>query len=193
MKTSSICVFAIAVWPMPAAADASKAPLPADSVYQATIRLTDAQARGFAWGERRGQPQLVSMFYTSCAYACPMLIEGARALRQDLTTAERARLGVLLITLDPGRDTSAVLARVQKERDVDEASWTLARPEPRDVRRIAGLLGVRYRALADGDFNHTTVLLLLDADGRVVARTEQVGGRPDPAFLAAVRRTLAGH
>jgi protein SCO1/2 len=63
----------------------------------------------------------------------------------------------------------------------------------RRYRARKGLLGVRYRALADGDFNHTTVLLLLDADGRVVARTEQVGGRPDPAFLAAVRRTLAGH
>ena len=59
------------------------------------------------------------------------------------------------------------------------------------MRAIAGLLGIRYRALADGDFNHTTVLVLLDADGRVIARTERVGGLPDPAFLAAVRRTLA--
>ena len=43
---------------------------------------------------------------------------------------------------------------------------------------------------ADGDFNHTSVLVLLDADGRIVARTERIGGTPDPAFVAAVRETL---
>jgi protein SCO1/2 len=59
------------------------------------------------------------------------------------------------------------------------------------VRAVAGLLGIRYRELADGDFNHTTALVLLDADGRIVARTERVGGKPDPAFVAAVRRALA--
>lgn len=47
------------------------------------------------------------------------------------------------------------------------------------------------RALADGEFNHTSALILLDADGRILARTELVGTRPDPEFLAAVRRAAA--
>jgi protein SCO1/2 len=95
-----------------------------------------------------------------------------------------------LISLDPKRDTPQVLARMQKERDLDRARWTLATPDPQDVRAIAGLLGIRYRELADGEFNHTTVLVLLDANGRMIARTEKVGGQPDPSFLAAVRRAL---
>ena len=45
--------------------------------------------------------------------------------------------------------------------------------------------------LADGEFNHTSALVLLDADGRILARTEQVGSRPDPEFLAAVRKATA--
>jgi protein SCO1/2 len=152
---------------------------------------TDAQAHRFAWGEQRGRAQLVSMFYTSCRFVCPMIVDGAKSIRQSLTDEERARLGVTLISLDPKRDTPQVLAHMQKERDLDGARWTLARPDPQDVRAIAGLLGIRYRELADGEFNHTTVLVLLDADGRVIARTEKVGGLPDPLFLAAVRRTLA--
>ena len=35
-----------------------------------------------------------------------------------------------------------------------------------------------------------SVLVLLDADGRVVARTERIGGTPDPAFMEAVRGVL---
>lgn len=42
----------------------------------------------------------------------------------------------------------------------------------------------------DGEFNHTSALVLLDADGRIVARAEQMGTRPDPEFVAAVRRAL---
>jgi protein SCO1 len=73
------------------------------------------------------------------------------------------------------------------KRKVDPAKWTLAAPAADDVRKVAGLLGVRYRALGNGDFNHTSVLVLLDAQGRIVARTERVGSTPDPAFVAAVR------
>jgi protein SCO1/2 len=49
---------------------------------------------------------------------------------------------------------------------------------------------VRYKQLPNGDFNHSSVLILLDADGRILARTEKIGSVPDPAFLAAVRKAL---
>jgi protein SCO1/2 len=45
--------------------------------------------------------------------------------------------------------------------------------------------------LEDGEFNHTSALVLLDANGRVLARTEQMGTRPDPEFVTAVRKALA--
>jgi len=175
----------------PVAAAPALLPLPRDSVYQSNAQFTDAQSRRFAWSTMRGHAQLVSMFYTSCKFVCPMIVDSGKAIEQSLSVGERARLGVTLISLDPKRDTPEVLARMRLQRDLDSARWTLARPDPQDVRAIAGLLGIRYRALADGEFNHTTVLVLLDADGRVIARTEHVGGLPDPAFLAAVRRTLA--
>lgn len=184
-----LAMFAALVAPASAAPETMT--LPRDSVYQSTAQLTDARAQRFAWSAKRGQAQLVSMFYASCRFVCPLLIDGGKAIEQQLSPDDRTRLGVTLISFDPKRDTPEVLARMARERNLDPARWTLARPEPRDVRAIAGLLDIRYRALADGEFNHTTVLVLLDAEGRIVARTERVGGLPDPAFLAAVRRTVA--
>ena len=58
------------------------------------------------------------------------------------------------------------------------------------MREVAGLLGIRYRALADGEFNHTSALVLLDAEGRILARTEQMGSKPDPEFVQQVRDSL---
>lgn len=190
MKIAIAMLLATVAGVLPMPAGATVAPLPRDSVYQSTAQLTDAQAYRFAWSEQRGRARLVSMFYTACRFVCPMIVDGAKSIQQSLTEEERARLAVTLISLDPKRDTPQVLARMQKERGLDRARWTLAVPDPQDVRAIAGLLGIRYRELADGEFNHTTALVLLDADGRVIARTEKVGGLPDPSFLAAVRRTL---
>jgi protein SCO1/2 len=34
-------------------------------------------------------------------------------------------------------------------------------------------------------------LILVDAEGRIITRTEQVGSKPDPAFIEAVRREAA--
>ena len=169
---------------------AAPAPLPRDSLYRADIAMQDDRGQGFAWRDLRGQPQIVSMFYTSCKFACPMLIEGAKAVQAGLAPEERARLHVTFITLDPARDETRALAQLRLDRSLDRTQWTLARVEAADVRTVAGLLGVRYRALADGDFNHTSVLVLLDPEGRVAARTERIGGVPDPAFLAAVREAL---
>lgn len=170
---------------------ASSQPLPSDSVYQLPLSLTDQNARTFDWRSRRGKPQLVSMFYTSCRYICPLIVDSGKGIEAQLTPTQQRRLGILLISMDPARDVPAALKSVADRRELDPVRWTLASPPQQSVRAVAGVLGIRYRQLADGEFNHTSELVLLDADGRVLARTDKVGSRPDPEFLAAVRRALA--
>jgi protein SCO1/2 len=159
------------------------------------LRLPDAfsdqQGRAFTLAQRRGRPQLVAMFYSSCPYACPLLIESGKGVEHALSPAERARLRVLYVSLDPARDDTRALAAVAAKRKVDGTRWTLARTDAAGVRRTAAVLGVRYRQLANGEFNHSSVLILLDADGRIVARTEKLGPVPDPAFVAKVRAAIA--
>ncbi len=173
------------------AAERPVAPLPSDSVYQMPLKLTDQDGRVRDWRTRRGKPQLVSMFYTSCQYICPLIVDSGKAIETQLTPQERARLDILLISMDPARDTPAALKRVALKRTLDTTRWTLASPPLGEVRAVSGLLNIRYRPLADGEFNHTSALVLLDANGRILARTERVGTRPDPEFLAAVRRAVA--
>jgi len=172
-------------------ASPASADLPGDSIYLVDDLLSDQSGRTFTLAEGRGKPRLVAMFYTSCRYICPLIVDSAKGVEHALTPAERERLGILLVSLDPDRDDTAALASVAAKRKLDPARWTLARTEASGVRRIAAVLGVRYRALADGEFNHTSSLVLLDAEGRVVASTERLGSVPDPAFLASVKALVA--
>ncbi len=183
------CLF-LAVAGSLAAAPAKAPPLPSDSVYQLPLKLTDQHGKSWDWRRKRGQPQLVSMFYSSCQYICPLIVESGKAVERALTPAQRARLGVMMISMDPARDTPATLARMARQRHIDDRRWSLASPAADDVRSVAGVLDVRYRQLSDGEFNHTSVLILLDADGRMLARTEKIGSDVDPAFVAKVRAAL---
>ena len=166
-------------------------PLPGDSVLQINHVFTNQNAKHFKLIDRRGKPQLVAMFYTSCKYICPLIIDSAKGVDHALTPAERNNLSILLVSIDPARDTPEALMYIVNKRKLDTKRWTLARTDANGVRNLAALLGVRYRVLSDGEFNHTSALILLDAEGRVVARTETLGNKPDPQFLAAVKKTLA--
>ena len=173
-----------------AAEAANPKPLPTDSVYQLPLKLTDQHARTWDWRTRRGKPQVVAMFYSSCRYICPLIIESGKAVDRALTPAQRAGLGMVYISMDPERDTPAALATLAKERKVSDKRWALASPKPGDVRSVAGVLDIRYRQLSDGEFNHTSALILLDAEGRILARTDKMGSQPDPEFITAVKAAL---
>lgn len=183
-----VCALVLGI---PALAAPKAAPLPGDSIYQLPVVLTDQHGVARPWQTRRGKPQLVAMFYTSCQYICPLIVDAGKAIEKNLTPQQQQRLGIVLISMDPLRDTPAALKKVADQRKLDPRRWTLASPPADDVRAVAGVLGIRYRALADGEFNHTSALVLLDEEGRILARTEQMGTKPDPEFLAAVRKATA--
>ena len=165
-------------------------PLPRDSVYQLNVQLTNQDGQVQTLAARRGRPQLVTMFYTTCTMVCPMIIDTIKMTRKALDEPMRDHLDVLAVSFDPVRDDVMTLRKYANTRKLDTKHWTLARTEPQTVLQLAALLGVQYRQLPDGEFNHSSTLILLDAEGRIVARTDVIG-RLDPQFVTAVRELLA--
>lgn len=167
-----------------------RGPLPADSVYALDVPLVDQHGRDVDLAVHRGHPVVISMFYASCPMACPRLIADLQALERRLDDGQRDDLRVLLVSLDPERDTPAAMAEVVARHGVDDARWTLARTAPQDVRAVAAALGIRYRPAEDGEMNHSSILTVLDRDGRPLARLE--GLERDPAPLLAALAASGG-
>jgi len=164
--------------------------LPGDSVYHLQATTQDANGKAVAWSSLRGHARVVSMFYTHCHLMCPLIIENAKSAQKQLTPAERKQLGIVMLSLDPTRDTSAAMRDVAQRHRVPDG-WQFLTPADNDVRAIASVLDVRYRFRDDGSINHTSVLVLLDADGRIRARSEVTGTAADPAFLIQIKALLA--
>jgi protein SCO1/2 len=163
--------------------------LPGDSIYRLDLALVDQDGRGLMLRERRGGPVVIAMFYSSCPYMCPLIVEAIKRTEHGLDDAARKRLRVVLVSFDSANDTPPVLKTAAVERHVDLTRWTLARTDPAGVRRLAAVLDVQYRALPRGGFNHSGVLTLLDDEGRIAARTDKLGD-VDPEFLAAVQKAV---
>lgn len=165
------------------------AELPGDSVYQLQVPMTDQEGKAFDFSSLRGEPRLVTMFYTSCPYMCPLIIDTARMTERELDDKQRAKLSVLMVSFDAKRDDPATLKAQADKRKIDTSRWTLARTDASNVRKLAAILGIQYRQLDDGEFNHSSVLILLDATGRIAARSE-IMGKTDPEFIAAIKAVL---
>lgn len=171
--------------PLTPSADAG---LPSESVYQlgtVGVTHTGAEARLDVF---RGHPTLITMFYASCPTACPMLIEDIKSFEAGLSDAERADLRVVLVSLDPAADTPERLQQAMTDHGVDASRWVMLRTEPDAVREVAAALGVRYRPAPSGEMNHSSILTLVDRDGRPVARVE--GLRRDPSALRVAMAEL---
>ncbi len=186
-----LAAFAFGTTAIGASADTPKA-LPGDSVYQLDIPLTNQDGRASKLADLRGTPVLIAMFYTSCKYVCPLIVDSMKRVDKGLSPDERSNLRVVLVSFDPDHDTPQALKEVAVGRHLDLPRWTLDRTDADSVRKLAAVLGVQYRAIENGDFNHSTVISLLDKDGRIAARSSRTG-ELDPELLAATQRELAAH
>lgn len=157
------------------------------SIYHARSVWTDQAGEQRALESLHGKTRVVAMVYTSCAYACPRILLDMKRIEGELAPERRDRVGFVLVTIDPERDTPEQLAAYARGARLG-AGWTLLTGDEGDILELAALLGVQYRETAPGEFVHSNLLTVLDPDGRVVHR--QLGLGTDPAATLDVIRGL---
>jgi len=169
-----------------------RAPLPAGPPSDRSIYLLDSTwtsdvGKPVKLSVFRGRPQLVAMFFTHCEYACPILVNDLQKLEQQLPPALREKVDFLLVSFDTQRDTPATLAAFREKKQLARERWALLRGGADDVRELAALLGVNYTPDSRGQFSHSNLITLLDAEGEVAF--QQAGlGQDATALLRAVEK-----
>ncbi len=185
------CTFSIAAHPVGEESNTSNATVKTDSIYQLSVPLVDQADREFSIDRFRGSPLLVTMFYSNCQFVCPRIVASLKRTEGALPGAIRNKVPVLMVSFDIVRDDPAALRAIAGERHIDTNVWTLARSDAASTRKLAAILGIQYRELDSGEFNHTSVLILLDREGRIVGKSFDIGGL-DAAFVKLVAKTAGG-
>ena len=118
----------------------------------------------------RGQPVVVAMGYTNCKDICPMIVADMVAIEDRAKEMSLPPIRFAFFSFDPAVDTAERLTAYARDRSLDLANWALFNGDETAVRELAAVLGVRYRRDASGGFEHSAIISILDADGRIVAQ-----------------------
>jgi protein SCO1/2 len=158
-------------------------PRGADFVLQSADGPVDSRAL-------RGKVLLVYFGYANCPDVCPAsLAEGGRALNA-LSPDERSRVRLLMVSVDPERDTPAHLKTYTAFFHPEMTGVTGSPAEVAALAKAFGAGYIRQPAKPDGSYavDHTTSTYVVDRDGRLAEVLEL--GAPTDRVVAAVRKRL---
>ncbi len=144
-------------------------PTPHAAAIGGPFRLVDQNGKPFTDQDMRGKPYLVFFGFTHCPDICPTtLFEMSQLMRKLGPDADRA--GALFITVDPGRDTPAIVKDYLASFDPhlrgltgDQAAIDQAVKDYRVYAKKVPLQGGDYT------MDHTAIVYLMDKDGQFVA------------------------
>jgi protein SCO1/2 len=187
-------VFAAPTWAMdhamPMAAMPVPRALPGLSIYNLDAEWTTQEGGRARLSSLAGRPVLAAMVYTSCTDVCPLNTERMQDIERALPASSRGKIKLVLVSLDWVRDTPQRLKLFAAQHRLDLRRWTLLHSDEDDVRALAAALGVSFHRDANGDFQHSIAIFLLDSHGVVVSQ-ESDFGRPPARMAAQIQRLLA--
>lgn len=149
-----------------------------ESVYLSESVWTDAKAEKHSLKSLRGSPRVLTMVFTKCPSACPMIISDMKKVEAALGKNARERVRFTVFSFDPERDTPATLMAFGKKMSLGP-KWDLFVGSDSDTRELAAILGVQYKKIPSGDFIHTNMLIAVDENGLVLAQREGLTGSLD--------------
>jgi len=128
------------------------------------LALVDQRGRTVTLEQFRGRPVIVTFAYAHCETVCPLVVNDALGARDQL--AGHAPV-VLIVTLDPWRDTPSRLASIAERWGVTGDAHVLS-GAPEQVERVLNAWRIpRARNERTGDLSHPSLVYVVGADGRI--------------------------
>lgn len=159
------------------------------AVTDEPFTLASTKGGDFTAEDLRGTPSLVFFGYTFCPDVCPTTMAESVAWREALKlTSEQLR--TIFVTVDPERDTLAVLKAYLE--GFDPAVIGL-RGDAKQTAAAKAALGAVSEISGEGEFylvNHTASVFLINADGGFEGTIAY--GEARDAALAKIKRLVGG-
>jgi protein SCO1 len=125
-----------------------------------SFALVDQNEKPVSDQSVRGKPWIAAFIFTNCAGPCPMMSSNMAKLQKRVPDAN---LRLVSFTVDPKRDTSAVLKKYAEQFGADESRWSFVTGTEQQMQDVArGMLMAAQPATETTDIIHSTKFLLVD-------------------------------
>ncbi len=122
-----------------------------------------------------GKVYLVDFFFTSCPSICPIMTANMMKVQERFAHFEDFRS--ISFTVDPKRDTPAVLKEYAQQRLIKTDKWHFLTGQQDSLYSVAYkyLSSAMEDSLAQGGFLHTEYFVLIDKEGFLRSRDDEHG------------------
>jgi protein SCO1/2 len=130
------------------------------------FRLSDSGGKPVSLRDYRGKYVLLFFGFTQCPDVCPTALSRAVEIKR-LLGSDGDKLQVLFVTVDPERDTAALLAEYMRAFD---PGFVGLRGDARQTAQAAKDFKVFYRKVPSGSsytMDHTAITYVIDAAGKI--------------------------
>jgi protein SCO1 len=138
------------------------------SVYQLSSDWTDQDGNKVNLSDFQGKQVVMTMFFASCTYACPILVQDMKRIESEIPSSELKNYRFVLISIDPERDTPDKLKEFAQMKNLDTKRWTLLTGTEGDVMEFAAVTGFKYIKEDDGQFSHSNIINIINEDGEII-------------------------
>lgn len=136
-------------------------PAMAPEGWMTDFKLTERSGKSLGSEELKGQPYVVSFFFSTCPSICVQQNQKVQELQREF-----AGTGVrfVSISVDPETDTPDILKEYAARFGADPEQWLFMTGDLTYIRRVGGEV---FRLAVDQKF-HTEKFVLVDAQGAIV-------------------------
>ena len=134
--------------------------------YGKTLRLTDHNGQERTLADFKGKVVTIFFGYTQCPDVCPTALSGMSTVMQELGP-DAERVQVLFVTVDPERDTPALLAEYMR---AFHPSFLGLHADLETTAATAREFKVFYKKVPTGSsytMDHTALSFVFDPNGRL--------------------------
>jgi len=132
------------------------------------FRLQDGAGRTITDRDFRGRWMLVYFGYTHCPDACPTTLGDLAAALDRLPAPDRAQIAPIFVTVDPARDTQAVIGDYARAFGPSFVGLTGSEAAIADAERKYRVYAQKH-PLKDGDYamDHSSVIYVMGPGGKL--------------------------
>lgn len=160
---------------------------PDESIFHLKGSWTTSEGQKIPLSGLSGKTLVLAMVYTSCQYSCPLIVQEMARVRKAVKDIPVDAVRYILVSMDPTRDTPAVLQAFAKKRKLDSAQWVLLTASTEDqVREFSTVLGINYKKMGN-EFVHSNLITVIDRDGVIKFSKLNLGQQVDETAQAIAK------
>jgi protein SCO1/2 len=145
------------------------------------VSLVDQENAAFSLQRFEGRTLVVTFIFTHCQTSCPLQVQALTGVQRALTRALSSRVQFVSFSIDPERDTPAVLKQYAAAMGARLENWSFVTGHPQEISWLHQHFGAQVKRLSGDQLDHRVAVYLLDANGELA---QKYTGDLDPLRLA---------